>query len=151
MSSGSDRLGCDQSELAPPSDILSPSDALHERLARLIAADASGESVLPELEPWPEPEWEAVAPGIACKLLSTDIERERVSMLVRLAPGVHYPPHVHGGVEEVHLLHGELWIDDRKLCAGDYSRAELGSRDQCVWSETGCTCFLTTSSRDTIL
>jgi hypothetical protein len=36
---------------------------------------------------WSEPEWEQVAPGIECKLLATDAERDRVSMLVRLAPG----------------------------------------------------------------
>ena len=28
----------------------------------------------------------------------------RVSMLVRLEPGTDYPPHRHGGVEELHLL-----------------------------------------------
>ena len=29
-------------------------------------------------------------------------------MLVRLAPGAAYPPHRHAGVEELHLLEGEL-------------------------------------------
>jgi anti-sigma factor ChrR (cupin superfamily) len=76
------------------------------------------------------------------------MERHRVSMLVRLAPGVDYPPHTHAGVEELHLLDGELWIDDRKLHPGDYNRAEPGSGDQRVWSETGCTCVLITSTRD---
>ena len=64
-----------------------------------------------------------MAPGIWCKLLSTDAERDRVSMLVRLAPGTDYPPHIHAGVEELHLLDGELSIDDRKLHPGDYNRA----------------------------
>jgi anti-sigma factor ChrR (cupin superfamily) len=67
---------------------------------------------------------------------------------VRLAPGVAYPPHLHAGVEELHLLGGELWIDDRKLCPGDYCRGEPGSGDTRVWSETGCTCVLVTSFRD---
>jgi len=74
-----------------------------------------------------------------------------VTMLVRLAPGVDYPPHIHAGTEELHLLDGELWIDDRKLYPGDYNRAEAGSSDRRVWSETGCTCVLTTSTRDTLL
>ena len=30
-------------------------------------------------------------------------------------------------VEELHLLNGELWIDERKLFPGDYNRAEPGS------------------------
>jgi anti-sigma factor ChrR (cupin superfamily) len=55
---------------------------------------------------WVEPEWEQVAPGIECKLLATDTERHRVSMLVRLAPGARYPAHTHAGVEELHLLDG---------------------------------------------
>jgi anti-sigma factor ChrR (cupin superfamily) len=69
-------------------------------------------------------------------------------MLVRLAPGAAYPPHRHAGVEELYLLDGELWIDSRKLYPGDYNRGEVGTCDQHVWSETGCTCVLLTSSED---
>lgn len=65
-------------------------------------------------------------------MLATDWERNRVSMLVRLAPGVAYPPHSHAGVEELHLLDGDLWIDDRKLYSGDYNRAEPGTADRRV-------------------
>ena len=100
---------------------------------------------------WAEPDWEEVAPGIACKLLATDAETGTVSMLVRLAPGTDYPPHTHAGVEELHLLDGELWIDDRKLHPGDHNRAEPGTSDARVWSETGCTCVLITSARDVLL
>ena len=71
-------------------------------------------------------------------------------MLVRLAPGVEYPPHTHAGTEELHLLHGELWIDNRQLYPGDYNRAEQGSADQRVSSETGCTCVLITSPSDVL-
>jgi len=70
-------------------------------------------------------------------------------MLVRLEPGTDYPPHCHAGVEELHLLHGELMIDDKKLYPGDYIRADAGSIDHRVWSETGCTCVLLTSTKDT--
>jgi anti-sigma factor ChrR (cupin superfamily) len=69
-------------------------------------------------------------------------------MLVRLTPGGDYPPHSHAGMEELHLLHGELWIDDRKLVPGDYNRALPGTADRRVWSETGCTCVLITSTQD---
>jgi anti-sigma factor ChrR (cupin superfamily) len=71
-------------------------------------------------------------------------------MLVRLAPGGVYPPHVHAGVEELHLLEGELFIEERKLYPGDYNRGEPGTRDTLVWSETGCTCVLITSTRDVL-
>ena len=69
-------------------------------------------------------------------------------MLVRLAPGASYPAHTHAGVEELHLLHGELWIDERKLLPGDYNYGAPEASDQRVWSETGCTCVLVTSTRD---
>jgi anti-sigma factor ChrR (cupin superfamily) len=69
-------------------------------------------------------------------------------MLVRLAPGASYPAHTHAGEEELHLLHGELWIDGRKLFAGDYNHGAPGEGDESVWSETGCTCVLTTSTKD---
>lgn len=97
-----------------------------------------------------EPKWDEVAPGISCKLLSTDAEHHRVSMLVWLAPGVACPPHTHAGIEELYLLHGELMIEDRKLHPGDYNRAEPGTGDQFVWSGTGCMCVLLTSTRDVL-
>jgi anti-sigma factor ChrR (cupin superfamily) len=131
-----------------PTDVLRPAASLQGRLARRIAAQTGGEPVLPAKRQWSEPDWEEVAPGISCKLIATDSEKHRVSMLVRLAPGTHYPPHTHAGVEELHLLHGELWIDERKLYPGEYNRAERGTGDQRVWSETGCTCVLITSTRD---
>jgi anti-sigma factor ChrR (cupin superfamily) len=123
--------------VALPTDLLRPSASLQER-------------VKPPARQWSEPEWDEVAPGIRCKLLATDIERHRVSMLVQLLPGVAYPAHVHAEVEELHLLDGELWIDDRLLHPGDYNRAVAPTGDKSVWSETGCTCVLITSTRDVL-
>ncbi len=133
-----------------PTDVLRPTISLQSRLARRIADETRTPPVLPTGSQWSEPEWEQVAPGIECKLLATDTERHRVSMLVRLAPGASYPGHTHAGVEELHLLHGELWIDERKLFPGDYYDAPPGTGDERVWSETGCTCVLVTSTDDTL-
>ncbi len=129
-------------------DVLHPSASLQARLASRIAGETGGKPVLPAAPQWSEPEWEQVAPGIFCKLLANDEEKHVVSMLVRLLPNVEYPPHTHAGIEELHLLDGELWIDDRKLYPGDYNRAEAPTGDKRVWSETGCTCVLITSTRD---
>ena len=131
-------------------DVLRPANSLWPRLARRIAAETGDEPYLPASGEWTEPAWKEVAPGISVKLLATDTERDRISMLVRLVPGTDYPPHTHAGVEELHLLQGELWIDDRKLFPGDYNRAEPGTADKRVWSETGCTCVLVTSTRDSL-
>jgi len=133
-----------------PTDVLRPPTSLQDRLALRIAEDASKQPVPPPARQWSEPDWEQVAPGIQCKLLASDTERHRVSMLVRLAPGASYPPHTHAGVEELHLLDGELWIDGRKLVPGDYNYGAPGAGDERVWSETGCTCVLTTSTKDTL-
>lgn len=134
-----------------PTDVLRPSTPLRERLARRIAQDTGSDVFIPPPSGWSEPAWRTVAPGIACKLLSTDERRNLVTMLVRLDPGASYPPHTHADVEELHLLEGELWIDDRKLYPGDYNRGEPGAGDKRVWSETGCTCVLITSTNDELL
>jgi len=136
--------------VAWPVDVLRPVVSLQERLARRLAEETGKPPVLPPASQWSEPDWEQVAPGIECKLLATDTERHRVSMLVRLAPDASYPPHTHAGVEELHLLDGELWIDERKLFPGDYNYGPPGTGDKRVWSETGCTCVLITSTQDVL-
>jgi anti-sigma factor ChrR (cupin superfamily) len=134
--------------------VLPPPTPLWNRLAERIAHLTKKEVLAlpgptsPRPPGWPEPRWEEVAVGISCKLLSTDVEMDRVSMLVRLLRGASYPPHRHASVEELYLLEGELWIDDRKLCPGDYNRGERGTSDQRVWSSTGCMCLLITSRSD---
>jgi quercetin dioxygenase-like cupin family protein len=136
-----------------PTDVLRPAVSLQARLALRIAEDTGKEPVprpRPSQQPRSEPEWEQVAPGIECNLLATDTERHRVSMLVRLAPDASYPAHTHAGVEELHLLDGELWIDERKLVPGDYNYGAPGAGDERVWSETGCTCLLVTSTKDVL-
>lgn len=133
-----------------PVDVLRPPEPLWERIAHGITDEPGGRPMFARVEQYSEPAWEGVAPGIACKVLAADSERHRISMLVRLDPGAEYPPHAHAGVEELHLLHGELWIDDRKLSPGDYNRAEAGTSDRRVWTATGCTCVLITSTRDAL-
>jgi anti-sigma factor ChrR (cupin superfamily) len=136
-----------------PIEVLRPSASIWDRLLERIESETSKKTQPTQpttRRDWLEPDWEEAAPGIFCKLLATNTEQDRVTMLVRLAPGVEYPPHQHMGVEELHLLHGELWIDDTKLRPGDYNRAEPGSADKRVWSETGCTCLLVTSPSDVL-
>jgi hypothetical protein len=134
-----------------PADVLRPASSLQERLARRLADETGKSPVMPPEKQWSEPEWKEVAAGIFVKLLANDTENRRVSMLVRLLPGVSYPPHVHAGVEELHLLDGELWIEDRLLRPGDYNYGAPGNGDRRVYSETGCTCVLITSTKDVLL
>ena len=132
-----------------PLDVLSPPASLWERLAIRIASETGAEPVAGEAgDPG---HWLEVSTGIFCKVLATDAETDRISMLVRLLPGVEYPPHEHADEEELHLLHGELWIDERRMVEGDYNRSRAGSTDRRVWSESGCTCVLITSLRDRLI
>jgi anti-sigma factor ChrR (cupin superfamily) len=137
--------------VAWPTDVLRPPESLWERLAQRIAGETRGQPASSGPPRWTEPDWREVGPGIACKLLATDTEQNRVSMLVRLAPGTDYPPHRHAGVEELYMLDGELIVDDERFHPGDYRRGAAGAVDRRVWSETGCTCVLVTSLHDVML
>src|SRR5689334_21653721 len=64
-----------------PTDVLRPTTSLRARLAARIAEEIGKPPVLPPRPQWTEPEWEQVAPGIECKLLAADTQRQRVSML----------------------------------------------------------------------
>ena len=133
--------------VAWPADVLRPSASLWDRVARQIAVETG----TPPVSPAPHGadwQWTDAAPGVSVKLLATDADRRSVSMLVRLAPRTDYPPHRHASVEELHLLDGVLIVDDKTLYPGDYIRADAGSEDHRVYSETGCTCVLMTSYLD---
>jgi anti-sigma factor ChrR (cupin superfamily) len=134
-----------------PSDVLRPSASLWQRLSERISSDTEGEVDSADVRPPRRSEWKEVSPGLSYKMLANDLATDRISMLVRLAPGVSYPAHRHSAREELHLLHGELMIDDRKLFAGDYYCAEPGTVDTRVWTATGCTCVLMASGRDELL
>lgn len=131
-------------------EVLRPTESLWSRLANRIASEAGTQPFAAPPEATVGPEWEEAAPGIHVKILAKNEENHSVSMLVRLDPGTDYPGHTHAGVEELHLLHGVLKVDDRTLYPGDFIHSEAGSVDHRVWSETGCTCFLLTSTEDVL-
>jgi anti-sigma factor ChrR (cupin superfamily) len=131
-------------------DVLRPAESLWGRLAQRIASETATRPFVPVLETPGKPEWEEAAPGIHVKILARDADTDSVSMLVRLDPGTEYPGHTHAGIEELHLLRGILKVDARTLYPGDFIHSEAGSVDHRVWSETGCTCFLMTSTKDAL-
>jgi hypothetical protein len=132
-------------------DVLRPAESLWSRLAKRIADETGTRPFVPPTETPLKPEWEEAAPGIHVKILARKAENDTVSMLVRLNPGTDYPGHKHADIEELHLLHGVLKVDDRTLYPGDFLHNEADSVDHRVWSETGCTCLLMTSTKDALL
>ena len=131
-------------------DVLRPAESLWSRLANRIASEAGTQPFVPPLDAPVQPQWEEAAPGIHVKILAENTENNSVSMLVRLDPGTDYPAHRHAGIEELHLLHGVLKVDERTLYPGDFIHNDAGSVDHRVWSDTGCTCFLLTSTQDAL-
>ncbi len=139
-----------QSFVGWPADVLRPEESLWVRLANRIASEGGTRPFVPPLEALVKPEWEEAAPGIHVQILARNAENDSVSMLVRLDPGTDYPAHRHAGTEELHLLHGVLEVDYRTLYPGDFIHSEADSVDHRVWSKTGCTCFLVTSTEDAL-
>ena len=139
-----------QSFVGWSTDVLRPPESLWNRLSNRIASELGTQPLVPPPVAPLKPEWEQAAPGIHVKILAKNAENDSVSMLVRLDPGTDYPGHTHAGTEELHLLHGVLKVDERTLYPGDFIHNEAGSMDHRVWSETGCTCFLMTSTEDAL-
>jgi hypothetical protein len=139
-----------RSFVAWPTDVLRPAESLWGRLAERIGSEGDTRPDVPAPERLFEPQWEEAAPGVEVKILARDDDNDTVSMLVRLAPGAEYPGHTHAGIEELHLLYRELKVDERTLRPGDFIHAEAGSVDKRVWTETGCTCVLVTSTNDAL-
>lgn len=131
-------------------DVLRPPESLWGRLANRIAGENGTQPFMSALPAPAKTQWEEAAPGIHVKILARNSEKDTVSMLVRLDPGTDYPAHRHAGVEELHLLHGILKVDGRTLYPGDFIHNEADTVDHRVWSETGCTCFLLTSTQDAL-
>jgi len=140
-----------QSFVGWSTDVLRPAESLWSRLANRIAGETATPPFVPPLEAPVKPEWEQAAPGIHVKILARNGENDSVSMLVRLDPGTDYPGHRHAGIEELHLLHGILKVGDRTLYPGDFLHNEADSIDHRVWSLTGCTCLLVTSTKDVLI
>ncbi len=90
-------------------------------------------------------------PGIEVRRLFVDRAADRVSMLVRMAPGTSYPRHRHGGAEECFVLSGDLHHGDRVMRAGDFEVVDRGSVHDTQWTEGGCLLFLRSSLHDEIL
>ena len=97
--------------------------------------------------------WQATSvPGIAVRQLFVDPAADRVTMLVRMAPGAAYPPHRHATAEECFVLQGDIRVDEHThMRAGDYQRAEEGSRHGVQSTDGGCTLLIVSSLHDELL
>ena len=96
--------------------------------------------------------WEPTgSEGVDVRRLFVDAAADRITMLVRMAPGASYPSHRHGGVEECYVLEGDLYSDDFEMKAGDYQRLEGGTTHGVQATRGGCLLFIVSSMQDELL
>ncbi len=136
---------------APP---LTAPSSLRSRLESPPPASAAGLQFAEE-EPGifvhraSDQEWTATPfAGVWVKQVAVDEARAVATSLVRLDPGAEYPKHLHTQDEQCMVVSGEVWLGTVRLRAGDYSRAAAGSRHGRVYSEHGCTLFVTACIHD---
>jgi quercetin dioxygenase-like cupin family protein len=98
------------------------------------------------------PGWEPTGVvGVTAKRLFVDPGNDRVTLLVRMAPGISYPSHRHGGPEECYLLEGDLNDGEVSMRAGDYLRREGGSIHGVHSTKEGCLMLIVSSLHDELL
>jgi len=102
---------------------ITPAEAVKAKLLERIDSEKPGLVYIHANEG----NWIEAEPGIFAKILNLDSERQRVTALVRMAPGSAYADHRHLGTEEVLVLEGSCYCGGRLLRRGDYHRAEVGS------------------------
>lgn len=90
-----------------------------------------------------EVEWEdSPMPGVQRRRLERlEGENERVTTIVRYAPGSRFSSHVHGGGEESIILEGTFEDDYGEWPAGSYTRNPPTS-SHTPGSKSGCTLFV---------
>jgi ChrR Cupin-like domain len=86
-------------------------------------------------------------PGVEISIFYTDPISRRTSGILKASPGMKYPLHRHGGVEEIYMISGDLIIGNENYGAGDYIRSHPGSAHY-PQSRNGCLFFFNTSMDD---
>lgn len=97
-------------------------------------------------------EWQSTSvAGIEARQLFVDAAQDRATFLVRMAAGTAYPAHIHAGAEECFVLEGDLTVGELTMKAGDYQRAERGSKHGVQSTQRGCVLLLVSSLSDELI
>ncbi len=122
-----------------------PPAALWGRVLERVRADDGGVTIVRADEgAWGPSGFE----GISVRRLAFDEDTRKQTMLVRMAAGSSYPAHEHSSTEECLVLEGDLLVGDRPMRAGDYQRAEVGSRHKAQRTESGALLLVIASVDD---
>lgn len=124
---------------------------------QVLANDSDSEGILLRqsgvlISRTPAIEWQpGPFAGIWIKPLFLDQQQQRVTSLVRMAPGTHYPSHRHNGPEELFLLEGDLVVEGLVMRSGDYCNAQPASTHGESYTKAGCLFILSACQLDQIL
>ncbi len=91
-----------------------------------------------------EGEWINFAKNVEMKILH--VADGTRSWLARFGAGGSIPAHIQTGDEEAIVLAGWCYLDDEKICAGDYHRIGKGARHGNILSPEGCLIFVRSHS-----
>jgi quercetin dioxygenase-like cupin family protein len=73
-------------------------------------------------------DWEATgSEGFWLKRLYEDPERGERTWLMRMDPGAYSPPHSHDEFEQVYVLEGSFYDEDRLVKAGEFCARSPGA------------------------
>jgi quercetin dioxygenase-like cupin family protein len=73
-------------------------------------------------------EWEATeSEGFWVKRLYEDPARREITWLMRIDAGAYSPPHAHEDFEQVYVLEGSFFDDDRLVRAGEFCARSPGA------------------------
>jgi anti-sigma factor ChrR (cupin superfamily) len=98
-----------------------------------------------------EGEWQIVKDGVYAKQLYVDVERDRVTMLVRMDAGASYVPHRHAAPEQCFVLEGDIREGDDVFRAGDFQCVARGSTHGAQTTESGCLLLIVSSLHDELI
>ncbi len=86
--------------------------------------------------------WITVTPGLRVKILNTNPETRRQTILLDVDPGADYGAHSHDQDEEIYMISGDLQFGAISLSAGDYHLARAGSSHTRASTRGGCRCLV---------
>jgi quercetin dioxygenase-like cupin family protein len=120
-----------------------PSPRVREALLARVAAP-SNHTISAADGAWVE----TAVPGVRIKILAIDRTRDRVTMLLKGAPGARYPAHRHSGPEECYVISGSVTVEGQLLRAGDFHHAESESDHGESWTDEGVEVLLVAAASD---
>ncbi|MEL6111042.1 MAG: cupin domain-containing protein [Planctomycetota bacterium] len=113
---------------------------------------SGNDSQAPIIQRRSEAQWEPTGvPGVTMRMLHRDLERKRMTLLMKLEAGATYPAHAHEQDEECLVFEGDLDFGEYQLEAGDYLRMKAGSEHGEIRSRGGCICLVTAALPDSMV